>query len=246
LLLTRPSFVVAQVGIEKKIVAAELREMREELKALRKDIEDIKNLLRQSPRQSITPTSQDVVLHVENTRIKGDRTARITIVEFSDFECPFCRQFARETLPQIERDYVRTGKLRYAFRNYPLTALHKDAFKAAEAAGCAQEQGKFWEMHQRLFAHEKALGESELHTHAEAVGLDLQTFQACLRSEKQALEIHNDAAEAMRARVRGTPTFFLGFTDPDSSDVKPVEVIIGAQPYFAFKMAIEKLLATKQ
>src|SRR5262249_30629939 len=150
--------------------------------------------------------------------------------------CPYCRKFSQETLAEIDHEYIRTGKIRYAFRNYPIGALHKHAFKAAEAAGCAQTQGKFWEMHAWLFDHQDALSEQDFQAHAKAVGLDVEKFRHCLGSGQQGDEVRKDIAEALRARVRGTPTFFLGLTDPNSFEVKVVDVILGAQPYLAFKM----------
>lgn len=220
----------------------ELRELKNDLDAIRKELQEIKTILRQSPRALPAPTGQNVILRVADERVMGDRTAKVTIVEFSDFECPYCGRFARETFQQLERDYIKTGKVRYVFRNYPLAVLHKDAFRAAEAAGCAQGQGKFWEMHRRLFEHQNALGETELTEHAKAVGLNVDAFRQCLDGGKQAFEVRKDVAEAVQARVRGTPTFFLGLTDAQSQDMKAVDVILGAQPYLAFKMAIENLL----
>ena len=246
LLSLGPMAVFGQSGTETKSDGEELRELKAEIMAVRRELQEIKTLLRQGQGPIPSPTGQDVVLRIEPQRVKGNRNARVTIVEFSDFECPYCRKFAEETLAQIDRDYVQTGKVRYAFRNYPIGALHKDAFKAAEAAGCAQAQGRFWEMHAHLFEHQKALDEQDLHAHAKAVGLDVDKFRECLGSGRQGDEVRKDIAEALRARVRGTPTFFLGLTDPNSPEVKPVDVIMGAQPYLAFKMAIERLLAVKE
>ena len=124
----------------------------------------------------------------------------------------------------------------------PLESIHKLAFKAAEAANCAGEQGKFWEMHDRLFANQKAL--EPWKAHAEAVGgLDVSKFEACLNAGKQAEEIRRDMAQAQKAGVTGTPLFFLAYTDPSSSKVKTLVRLSGAQPFAAFKAEIDKLLA---
>jgi len=123
----------------------------------------------------------------------------------------------------------------------PLESIHKLAFKAAEAANCAGEQGKFWEMHDRLFANQKTL--EPWKAHAEAVGLDVSKFEGCLNAGKQAEEIRKDMAEAQKAGVTGTPLFFLAYTDPSSSKVKTVARLSGAQPFSAFKAQIDKLLA---
>lgn len=122
----------------------------------------------------------------------------------------------------------------------PLESIHKLAFKAAEAANCAGEQDKYWEMHDRLFANQKALEPWDLH--AEAIGLDVAKFEECLNSGKYANEIRRDMGEARKAGVTGTPTFFLAATDPASSKIKTVTRISGAQPFAAFKAEIDQLL----
>jgi protein-disulfide isomerase len=129
------------------------------------------------------------------------------------------------------------------FLDLPLESIHKLAFKAAEAANCAGDQGKYWEMHDRLFENQKTL--EPWTAHAEAVGLDVAKFEECLNSGKEANEIRRDMAEARKAGVTGTPTFFLAVTDPTSSKIKTVARISGAQPFSAFKAEIDELLAAK-
>lgn len=129
--------------------------------------------------------------------------------------------------------------------DFPLESIHKSAFKLAEAARCAGEQGKYWEMHDRLFDHQKALKLEDLPLHAQAVGLDPEAFQQCLDSGKYSSEIRRDMAEGGRAGVRGAPTFLLGFNE-SGGKVKAVKIIRGAQPYANFKEAIESLLASRK
>ena len=131
------------------------------------------------------------------------------------------------------------------FKDFPLQSIHKSAFKLAEAANCAGEQGKYWEMNTRFFAHEKAPNIEGLPAHAQAVGLDKDAFQQCLNSEKYASEIRDDIAEARGAGVRSTPTFLLGFIQSDGM-VKAVKMIRGAQPYAVFKQTLDSLLASKE
>ena len=125
--------------------------------------------------------------------------------------------------------------------DFPLESMHKFAFKAAEAARCAGEQGKFWEMHDRLFANQTSLEPAK--PHAEAIGLDVAKFEGCLSAGKYAEAIRKDTAEGAKAGVTGTPAFFLAYTDPNSSKVKTEVQLSGAQPYAAFKAQIDKLLA---
>lgn len=134
------------------------------------------------------------------------------------------------------------GKIRYVVRDFPLP-MHRHAFKAAEAARCAGEQGKFWEMHGQLFQNQGALEIEALTRYAQALSLDLPKFQQCLQEGRYAEAIRRDLEEGRRAGVRGTPTFFLGLLEPDGTRVKVQRTIVGAQPYAAFKEAIESLLA---
>jgi protein-disulfide isomerase len=127
------------------------------------------------------------------------------------------------------------------FLDLPLESIHKNAFKAAEAASCAGEQGKFWEMHDRLFASQQTLDQWK--AHAEAVGLDAAKFEECLNSGRRAADVRKDMAQARTAGVTGTPAFFLAYTDPKSAKVTTVVRLSGAQPFAAFKAAIDKLLA---
>jgi len=123
----------------------------------------------------------------------------------------------------------------------PLESIHRDAFRAAEAARCAEEQGKYWEMHARLFASQQTI--SQWNSHAEAVGLDVAKFQQCMDSGKQAAPIRADMAQARTAGITGTPAFFLAYTDPKSSKITTAVRLTGAQPFATFKAAIDKLLA---
>jgi protein-disulfide isomerase len=122
----------------------------------------------------------------------------------------------------------------------PLESIHKNAFKAAEAARCAGEQGKYWEMHDRLYANQQTL--EPWKPHAEAIGLDAAKFEECLNSGREAANVRSDMAQAEKAGLTGTPSFFLAYTDPKGTKVKTVSRLIGAQPYATFKAAIDKLL----
>ncbi len=148
-------------------------------------------------------------------------------------------------MPKIEKEYIETGKVKYVFRDFPIKQLHPNAFKAAEAANCSAEQGKYWEMHARLFANQRALGPEDLSGHAEALGLDLSKFQPCLASGKYTAEIRKDIADGGKAGVRGTPTFFIGLTEPNKTTIKVHKVIRGAHPYSRFKEAIEGLISSE-
>ena len=185
---------------------------------------------------------QEFDIEVGDAAVKGTAGAKLTLIEFSDFECPYCGSYVRESYPQIDRDYVSTGKIRYVFRHFPLTPLHPRAQKAGEAAECARREGKFWPLHDRLFANQKALDPASLVEHARAVGLDAKAFETCLNGEATSTVLADlDLGE--RIGVSATPTFLLGFTQKDGS-VHVVERLIGAKPYQSIKSSLDRLLST--
>jgi len=225
---------------ELKGLQKQIDELKESQKGMQKELQEIKAFLQGSAAPSNLPPP-NLTVSVDDDPFKGDKNAKLTLIEFSDYQCPFCARHFRETLPQLEREYINTGKVKYVFRDFPIESIHRDAFKAAEAANCAGEQGKYWEMHDRLFQNQNQLGVEELPKHAQAIGLSLSVFQQCLDSGKQAAEIRKDMEHGQRAGVNGTPTFFLGVQDSDNQTIKVLKVIRGAQPYGQFKEAIEEV-----
>jgi protein-disulfide isomerase len=128
------------------------------------------------------------------------------------------------------------------FRDFPLS-FHRNALNAAMAASCAGDQGKYWEMHELIFANQKAMGKDDLLGHAEKLGLDMGKFKECFESGKYADEAKADMADGQKAGVRGTPSFFIGLTDPESKEITAVKFIRGAQSYSAFKQALDEMLS---
>jgi protein-disulfide isomerase len=182
-----------------------------------------------------------VRVSVAGAPMLGRPDAPVTLVEFSDYQCPFCQRFFLATLPTIKRDYIDAGKLRYLFLDFPLERIHPQAREAAVAAHCAGEQGKFWEMHDLLFQHQEALDPPRLREYGRRLGLDGPAFDACLASDKYAARIKQEIAEGIAAGVEGTPSFVVGKTRPGDS----VEgaLIVGAQPMEVFRQIIDQLLA---
>jgi protein-disulfide isomerase len=172
---------------------------------------------------------------------KGRTDAPVTMIEFSDFECPFCGRYSRDTYHQIVRDYVNTGKLRYLFRHFPIERRHRKALKASEAAECARVQGRFWEMHDRLFANQQTILPHELIQHAQAIGVNVGSFQQCLAGQATQ-KVKQDFADGMRAGIKGTPAFFIG-TMTKEGKLKVVNKVTGAKPYATFKTAFDSVLA---
>lgn len=167
---------------------------------------------------------------------RGSADAPVTVVEFTDYQCPFCRRFQAETWPAIERNYVATGKVRFVVRDLPLR-IHSDARPAAEAAHCAGEQGRFWPMHAALLARDMKLDPASLLAKAQGLGLDPARFKQCVTSNKYEAAIERNAAQADALGVRGTPSFIIGRV---SQGVLEGERVSGALPYGDFAAFIDR------
>lgn len=150
---------------------------------------------------------------IEGASTLGDLNAPVAIVLYSDFQCPFCARFATDTMPELIRRYVEKGSVLLAFRHFPLTQIHAQAEMAAEAAECAGQQGRFWQMHDLLFQNQRRLTKTDLASHAEVVGLEGKRFGECLAGEMKA-QVRRDAESAARLGIRGTPGFLIGALEP--------------------------------
>jgi protein-disulfide isomerase len=162
---------------------------------------------------------------------QGPEDAAVTIIEFSDFQCPYCARFQSETLPQIIQNYG--DRVRFVYRDFPLTSLHANALKAAEASECADDQGAYWKYHDLLFQNQSALDDASLKNYAATLQLDTAAFNQCLDSDSTMSEIQKDYQDGIAAGVQGTPAFFVNGN-----------LIEGAQPYSVFQAAIEAALTT--
>ena len=146
---------------------------------------------------------------LREARTRGSATAPVTMYIMSDFECPYCGDFARGTFQTIEREYVETGRMKVVFVNFPLTSIHPNAEPAAEVAMCAARQNKFWAMHDLLFRHQERLKERRLHRYADELELDIVRFEADMKEQAYLQRIREHIDEARKSGARGTPTFFL-------------------------------------
>jgi protein-disulfide isomerase len=166
---------------------------------------------------------------VDDDPVLGPKDAPITIVEFSDYECPYCRKWHTETFARLMETYP--GKIRFVYRDFPLSSIHPNAQPAAEAANCAGEQGKYYEFSEKLF-NGQALSPQVYSQYAGELGMDTKAFEACVSSGKYASEVTADLNWAADLGVRSTPTFFINGLP-----------VVGAQPYEMFKQVIDKELA---
>ena len=174
---------------------------------------------------------------VDDDAFLGDEDAPVVVIEFSDFQCPFCRSFWRDTLPEIKSQYIDTGKVKFVYRDFPLD-FHPGAMPAAQATECAEDQGKFWEMHDKIFIEQDKqgggtiqFGIDDLEKWASEMGLNTGDFNSCLDSQKYAEEVKKDSNDGRLAGVSGTPSFSING-----------RLIVGAQPFSAFKSIIDEEL----
>ncbi len=184
-----------------------------------------------APQQAPPAVKADVA---EGRYVLGEQNAPVTIVEFADYQCPFCKRFYDQTEQQIIDQYVKTGKARYSVRHFPLS-FHQNAQKASEAAECAGKQNKFWEMHKVLYANSQADGTglniADLKQYAADLKLDTAKFNSCLDSGETANLVQKDFSEGQSAGVSGTPSFYVNG-----------QQIVGAQPFSSFQAAVEGAL----
>ncbi len=171
----------------------------------------------------------------------GRDDAPVTVVEFADYQCPFCRRFHSDTFPKLKQAYIDTGKVRFVSRDLPLQ-FHADAASAALAARCAGAQGKYWQMRDSLMGDKSDLGTSAIEGYAAKLQLDSQVFKTCLRSRADSSAIQKDAADAQRFGISGTPSFVIGRTDGEVLEGVRLD---GALPYANFAAAIDSALTAK-
>lgn len=192
------------------------------------------------------PTTPTVVSNASLGRypIQGNNNAKVTVIEFADLRCPFCDQFFKNTQPQLKKDYIDTGKIRYAFRDYEF--LGAASVTAGNAAACANEQNAFWKYHDYLYQNQPDESDTSMYTTdkltsiAQDLGLNGDQFRSCLSSTKYAKDVDGDYADGQKIGVTGTPTFLIGRST--AQGVENAQVIVGAQPYSVFQTAINALL----
>ncbi len=183
-----------------------------------------------APAAAPTPAT---IAPTDDARVLGDLDAPVTIVEFSDYQCPFCARHFQQTWPQLKTDYIDTGRIKYVFKDFPITSIHPEAPKAHEAARCAGDQDAYWALHDRLFLGQEEWAGNQDHVtvfkgYAAELGLDQGAFDACLDGGRNAANVSADVREGRSLGVTGTPTFFV--------DGYP---LVGAQSIEVFQQAID-------
>ena len=220
----------------------------QEIETLRREVEAMKlqqaQLAEELRRLQQAIGVRPATLSLGNAPSRGSASAPLVLVEFSDYECPFCIRHFTQTMPELEREYISTGKLRYVFMDFPIDQLHPGALKGHEAARCGGEQGKFWEMHQRLFTPAGSHGADRLKALASQVGLDRAKFDACLDSGKMQAPVRASVDRASQLGADGTPQMYLGVADANGA-FRVIRSIRGAVPFTQMKSVIDELLNAK-
>ncbi len=193
------------------------------------------------------PQATKGVASVDDDPVLGDKNAPVTIIEFSDYECPFCKRHFDDTFPQLVKNYVDTGKVKIVFRDFPLSFHEPMASKEAIAANCAREQGgdkKYFEYHHEIFkrttSNGNGLDDTKIQTIASDLKLNINTFTSCLSNTAQADEVKKDIADGAAAGASGTPTFLIGKSSGDGQING--DLVVGAQPFAVFQAVIDPLL----
>ncbi|MBZ5586112.1 MAG: DsbA family protein [Acidobacteriia bacterium] len=228
-------------------LAAQVQEQKDE-GITRQQAQDILNELRQirqllekqqqgrnAPPEPEKPTRAK--LNLDGFQMLGNKNAPLTIVEFTDYQCPYCQRFHLTTFPEIKKNYVDTGKARFFSRDMPLD-FHANAMRAAQAGRCAADQGKFWAMRDAMAAAPDKLDLDSLVDDARTLKLDVNAFRTCVESEKYKNAVQTDVMEAFKLGANGTPTFVVGKSTPDGVDG---ELVVGALPYGMFDQKLQEL-----
>lgn len=210
--------------------------------AILNELRQIRTLLERQqlpPAPQIPPPSDKVMLKLGTDYTLGRSDAPVTIVEYTDYQCAFCNRFHTNVYPEIKKNFIDTGKVRFIKRDLALD-FHQNALKAAQASRCAGDQEKFWEMHDLLSANPNTLGPEAYAKYARDLGLNAGVFKACVDSEKYITEIRDSGQGASMNGIRGTPSFVIGTVKGDTLDgIK----VIGAQPFSVFEKVIKDSLA---
>ncbi len=186
---------------------------------------------------------EEIVLSVGGgAHALGAADAPLAIVEFSEYQCPYCAQHVIFTLPLLIANYVDTGKLRYVMRDFPLNRTHGAAFEAAMAARCAGDQGRFMDMHFELFAERRRLSRKDWAGHAKTAGLEPVDFAACMSGLRHEDAVRENIVEGLTFGVRGTPTFLVGLIEPDGDTITPIFRLAGGQSYEDFAELIDAMI----
>jgi protein-disulfide isomerase len=226
----------------------EIDGLKAQQEAIIRDLDTIKAVLQELLRERAQAALLNAAIPIAGEPTKGSPTAKVTLVEVSDYQCPFCRRHTLTTQPQIDANYINNGKVRYVFIDYPIAQLHPEAYRAHEAANCAGDQGKYWEMHAALFAtpppRDPAQVVTQLVSNAQSIGVNATTFKSCLDGGKYSKPVKENISRMADLGVDSTPTFLVGLTPAPGQPMKVLKVVKGAVPYSEFERVLDGLLTS--
>jgi protein-disulfide isomerase len=237
----------AQSQKETEALKKEIEALKASQAELQKSLNEVRDFLKAVTGGKFGgPSIEGASVDITGAPVNGVATAPVTLIEISDYHCPFCRRHVRQTQPQIYAEYVNAGKVRHVFLHYPIDQLHPNAYRSHEAASCAADQRKFWDLHAKLWEGDKPVNTvEEITTIAQSAGLDMSAFRQCLDSGKHTQEVKDSVARIQKLGINGTPAFLIGRTPPAGQPVKVNKFVEGALPYPAFKEALESVLAAR-
>ena len=181
-------------------------------------------------------------LNLTGAQMLGSKNAPLTMVEYTDYQCPYCRQFHLTVFDELKKNYIDTGKVRFYSRDLPLDSLHPNAIRAAEAGRCAADQGQFWALRNVMGANPDKLDLDHLAGFATDLKMDALAFRNCVTSEKYKAAVEADILEAMKVGAQATPSFVIGKSTPEGVDG---ELVVGAMPYPSFDLKLKQIEAGK-
>src|SRR4051812_8091491 len=226
-----------------KQLQQQIDDLRKGQEQILKQLDEIRSLLNEQRKESKPAPPSFLSINVHGEPFRGDAKARVAILEYSDFDCGFCAEFATNIFPRLDANYIKTGKVKFFFRDMP-SPDHAFALFKAKVARCADEQGKFWQMHDYLFAHQQPMGTSDTPKLADAIGIDGGKLSACLAADKYASIAQRSLASAEKYHIDGTPAFIIGTLSEDGSFLKAAQVTLGTQTYEFFEKQLDQLTST--
>jgi len=203
------------------------------------ELRQIRQLLERQNAAAPAPKGpQHAAVDLTGYQFLGDKNAPLTMVEYTDYQCPFCQRFHTTVFDEIKKNYIDTGKVRFYSKDLPLDSLHPNAFRAAEAGRCAAEQGQFWKMRDVMAANPSKLDLESLVTDATELKMEPKSFRSCVESDKYRKAVEADVVQAEQIGADGTPTFVIGKSTANGVDG---DVLVGAMPFSAFDAKLKQL-----
>ncbi|HUA57391.1 MAG TPA: thioredoxin domain-containing protein [Verrucomicrobiae bacterium] len=212
---------------------------REQADQILEELRQIRQLLeKQQGKQAGPPEPARAQINIEGMDMLGSKSAPITVVEFTDYQCPFCQRFHTQTFADLKKQFIDTGKVRFLSRDLPLDSIHPNAMRAAMAAHCASDQGQFWALRDLMGKHPDKLDMDSIVTEAASLHLNTDSFRSCVEGGKYKEAVQTSVMEALKFGIQGTPSFVIGKSTPEGVTG---EVMEGALPLTEFMKVFAKI-----